>query len=104
MNFLSNVPEVNSGSEYFEIIKDSDSFLIERIVSNNAVSPAEGWYDQDHDEWVLIMQGAAVIETESEKFELRSGDTFFIPANLKHRVIYTSAIPVCIWLAVHQKK
>jgi cupin 2 domain-containing protein len=103
MNFLSNVPDVQSGDEYFEIINETDSFIIERIVSNNAVSPADGWYDQDHDEWVMVMQGAAVIETHSGKTELHSGDTFFIPAGIKHKVIYTSANPVCIWLAVHQK-
>ena len=29
--------------------------------SRGQSSPAQGWYDQDHDEWVVVLRGAAVI-------------------------------------------
>ncbi len=104
MNFFYNLPKTENGEEVFEIFADTSSFLIERIVSNNAVSPAEGWYEQDHDEWVLVMQGVAIIETETGKTELHTGNSILIPANIRHKVVYTSSNPVCVWLAVHQKK
>lgn len=102
-NFLRNLPKLLNGEEVFEVIAESESFIIERIVSNNAVSPSQGWYDQPHDEWVMVIQGSAMIHTEESDIELHTGDTFFIPAHKKHRVDFTSTVPVCVWLAVHQK-
>jgi cupin 2 domain-containing protein len=103
-NFLQNLPKLQNGEEIFEVIAESESFIIERIVSNNAVSPSEGWFDQPHDEWVMVIQGSGIIQTEERDIELYNGDTFFIPAHTKHKVIFTSTVPVCVWLAVHEKK
>jgi len=103
MNFLLNLPDVKNGEEVFETIENTKSFVIERIVSNNAVSPAKGWHEQPTDEWVMVLQGSATIETEQKTYELHTGDTCFLKAMQKHKVIYTSAQPVCVWLAVHEK-
>jgi cupin 2 domain-containing protein len=47
------------------------------------------------------LQGNARIEfLNSETISLKNGDYLFIPAHKKHRVMYTSAEPLCIWLAV----
>jgi len=104
MNFLHNLPKVESGEEVFEIIADTQSFFIERIVSNNATSPAEGWYNQDHDEFVMVLQGKAILLVDNTEHELHTGDTLLIPAGIRHKVVYTSAEPVCVWLAVHEKR
>jgi len=103
-NFLCNLPKLQNGEEVFEVIAESESFIIERIVSNNAISPQEGWYEQSHDEWVMVIQGSAIIQTEESKIELHTGDTLFLPAHSKHKVIFTSTVPFCVWLAVHQKQ
>jgi cupin 2 domain-containing protein len=102
-NIMMKLSEPGDGEEIFEIIEETESFLIERIISNNAASPAEGWYEQDHDEWVMILQGSAVIEMSGSTFELFRGDSLLIRASEKHRVIYTSSLPLCVWIAVHQK-
>jgi len=103
-NILMNLPEPSDGEEVFEVMEETEAFLIERIVSNNAVSPQQGWYEQDHDEWVILLQGSSIIQTSESTIELHKGDTLLIKAFEKHKVIYTSSIPHCVWIAVHQKK
>jgi cupin 2 domain-containing protein len=75
---------------------------IERIVSRGQCSPAGFWYDQDHDEWVVVLQGEGVVGFESgTQVRLCAGETLMLPARLKHRVVSTSIEPPCIWIAVH---
>ena len=88
--------------EVFETLAASDTVKIERIVSNGQTSPESGWYDQDNDEWVILLQGAATILFEDgTEAALTKGDYLNIPAHQKHRVTMTSADPATIWLAVH---
>ena len=76
--------------------------LIERIISKGQVTPAGQWYDQDLDEWVVLLQGSAEIDFEAgHKIQLRAGDWLLIQAHQRHRVVFTSSEPPCIWLAVH---
>lgn len=87
--------------ETFEQILSSDSFTLERIISSGQTTPADQPYRQKKDEWVLLLQGEAVVETEQEKFELKPGDYLHIPLNTRHWITYTSQDPECIWLALH---
>ena len=102
-NFFQNIVTPKDGEEIFEVLHESSDFIIERICSNNAQSPSSGWYEQDHNEWVIILQGSAIVETLDKQHELFNGDSLFIPAFVKHKVTYTSSKPFCIWLAVHSK-
>jgi len=88
-------------AEVFETLAEG-SAKIERIVSNGQKTPVNEWYDQETDEWVVLLQGQATVffENMGEK-ELTAGDYLLIPARQKHRVTYTSESPECIWLAVH---
>jgi cupin 2 domain-containing protein len=72
---------------------------IERILS--APGSMSGPYDQEQDEWVLLLQGRAVLEVAGARIELAAGETLFLPAHTVHSVLDTSADPPCIWLAVH---
>jgi cupin 2 domain-containing protein len=74
---------------------------IERIVSHAAVSPEGFWYDQEQDEWVVVLEGEATLRLlePDEIVELKKGDHLFIPRHRKHRVERTSSRT--IWLAVH---
>ena len=75
---------------------------IERIVSTGQSSPPGFWYDQDEAEWVLLLSGAAGLrfEDEDETRELRPGDHTFIEAHRRHRVEWTTAGELTVWLAV----
>ena len=75
-------------------------FRVERIVSRGQASPEGFWYDQETEEWVLLLRGEALLEMEGQPpLELRAGDHFTIPAHIRHRVARTS--PDALWLALH---
>ena len=75
---------------------------IERIVSTGQASAEGFWYDQDEDEFVLILSGAAGVRIAGEAAmrELRPGDWLEIPAHMRHRVEWTVADAPTVWLAV----
>jgi cupin 2 domain-containing protein len=76
---------------------------IERIVSTGQASPPGFWFDQDQDEFVLLVCGAAELTIEGERTarSLGPGDYLTIPAHVRHRVEWTSSSVATIWLAVH---
>ena len=75
---------------------------IERIVSTGQSTPPDAPYDQDHDEWVLLLGGAAGLWIENEpEHVLRPGDYLLIPARRRHRVTWTATQPPAIWLVIH---
>ena len=90
-------------------IGKSENFKLERIISTGQVTPEGEWYDQEKDEWVILLQGNAKLlfeknyndKIENKIIELKKGDYLFIKKHEKHRVIYTSQDPPCIWLALH---
>ncbi|MGI5892462.1 MAG: cupin domain-containing protein, partial [Bacillota bacterium] len=74
---------------------------IERIISCGQISPPGFWYDQDEDEWVLLVQGSARLSlSDGSNICLRAGQHILIPAHQKHRIEYTSSEPPCIWICV----
>ena len=88
--------------EKFEQIVSGKNIQIERIVSTGQTTPSGQWYNQELDEWVILLQGEAELcYADYTKIKLKAGDYLLIPAHTKHRVEYTSIEPVCIWLAVH---
>ncbi len=97
---ILKLPDKILENELFETLAQSKNILIERIVSYGHKTPENNWYDQDRDEWVIIIQGeAAILFDDGKEVKLKSGDYVLIPKHKKHRVINTSS--PCIWLAVH---
>ncbi len=91
----------NTSTEIFETLLDG-KVRIDRIVSTGQTTPEGEWYDQEKDEWVVLLQGEARLRLENaEILELVPGDAVFLSAHCRHRVEYTSKYPPCIWLAVH---
>ena len=82
-NFPSQLPK-----ELIEVLASSDSVRIERIVSHGHTSPEDFWYDQDQDEFVLLLKGKAELEfSDPDKMiMLDEGDSLLIPAHQRHRV------------------
>ncbi len=91
-----------SDHEVFEQLAAGDEVQVERIVSTGQKSPEGAWFDQELDEWVVLIQGEATLTcSDGSKQNLQRGDSVFLRAHLKHRVEFTSANPPCIWIAVH---
>ncbi|MDJ0535792.1 MAG: cupin domain-containing protein [Xenococcaceae cyanobacterium MO_207.B15] len=102
MTNIFDLPSSLPNKELFESIVSTDNILIERIISTGQTTPPEEWYDQAKDEWVILLQGEAILSyADGSQIKLTAGDYLFIPAHQKHRVEYTSSEPPCIWLAVH---
>ena len=97
---IFDIPNVPMTEELTEILTQSKNVRIERVVSTGQVSPNGFWYDQGENEFVLLVQGEAVIGYENDQIKLMAGDTLFIPAHQKHNVQYTSTEPACIWVCV----
>ena len=93
MNMFANLPDALP-DEVFETIAEAGRVRIERIVSHGQATPAEEWYDQGWDEWVLL-------EGEDEPRPLGPGDYLMIPAHCRHRVAWTAPTERTVWLAVH---
>jgi cupin 2 domain-containing protein len=74
---------------------------IERIISPGQATPPDQWYDQEQDEWVILLQGQAIVSYEDgRKVLLTAGGYFLIVAHEKHRLEQTSAAAPCIWLGM----
>ena len=102
-NFFSNIPS-EVPEEIFEDIISTGSIKIERIISFGHISPKSGWYDQDENEWVLVLSGYGIIEFENgREIILNKGDYLNIKAHERHRVKATSRDEITIWLAVFYK-
>ncbi len=100
-NIFRRIPDDRS-KETFEILAQESGVKVERIISNGHSSPEDGWYDQDRNEWVILLRGAAVIAFEhGSTVTLREGDYLSIDAHEKHKVVSTSADPETVWLAIH---
>ena len=103
-NIFENIP-TRIPEEIFETILLAQNIKIERIISKGHTTPKDSWYDQDFDEWVLILEGAAKIQFDQQEqpISLGKGNYLWIPAHQKHRVIWTPKDTETIWLAVHIK-
>jgi cupin 2 domain-containing protein len=102
-SLLEGVPAAPIAKEITDILADAREVRIERIVSTGQVTPEGQWYDQDDDEWVLVVSGSARLRIEGEERdrELAEGDWVLLPAHCRHRVTWTQSEPPTIWLAVH---
>lgn len=99
-NLFESLPD-NLASEVCEDIVRSSAVRIERIISKGHRTPENDWYDQDENEWVLVVQGeASLVFEDGTRCDLSAGDYVNIPAHVKHRVAWTAPEHVTIWLAV----
>jgi cupin 2 domain-containing protein len=107
LNNLFHPPPDATLGERFDDLLTRPGCRIERIVSHGQASPPGFWYEQDWDEWVLIVQGQAVLGFEDQAAgkawtqSLNVGDYCFIPAGQRHRVELTAQDVPTVWLAVH---
>ena len=89
--------EPTAGTELLDELYHDQRITINRIQSNQLEDGV--WYDQEEDEWLVLLDGEALLEFESKQHPLKKGDTLFIPAHQPHRVKKTSA--TALWLTLH---
>ncbi len=95
-NIPSNIPE-----EIIDTLIDSDQIKVKRIISKGNVSPKDFWYDQDKNEFVILLKGSAKLLFENDvQIILSAGDYLIIPAHKKHRVEWTVPEIETIWFAI----
>lgn len=99
-NLFDDLP-VEAEQEIFTDLLLRSGVRIERIISTGQSTPENAPYEQDHDEWVLLLKGEAALWIEGQANRtLRPGDHVLIPAHAKHRVLWTDS-DATVWLAVH---
>ena len=99
-NLLTSLPN-HIDHEQVEELLSQPNVKIERILSKGQISPETGWYDQDKNEWVVVLQGAGDITfDDGDKVRLQPGDHLNIPAHRRHKVSWTDPDSVTVWLAV----
>jgi cupin 2 domain-containing protein len=101
-NLLRGVPS-SLPDELVETLLETDGFRLERIVSLGHTTPAGEWYDQERQEWVVLLTGSAGLRfaDRDDVVEMRPGDHVVIAAHRRHRVEWTDASRPTIWLALH---
>lgn len=99
---LFDGPPGPTAAERFDELAAIGGVRVERIVSTGQTTPEDAPYDQDHDEWVAVLSGAARlwIDGAGER-PLGPGDHVLIPARRRHRVTWTAPDRPTVWLAVH---
>jgi len=101
-NLFAGVPPALA-AERFDVLVERPGLRIERIVSTAHATPPGQWYDQDRDEWVVVLRGGAELRFEDQDavVTLQPGDWVLIPAHRRHRVEWTDPREPTVWLAVH---
>jgi cupin 2 domain-containing protein len=70
---------------------------VEQILSGTLAEPVS--FEQDHDEWVVLLEGGAKLVVDGTELELQGGDWLLLPAGCPHTLV--EAHPGTSWLAVH---
>ena len=95
---IFNLPAFPLPEELTTVLTGGRNVRIERIISTGQIS---NWYDQEQAEFVVLLEGNAVVEFEDNKsVALSRGDTLIIKPHERHRVSFTSSEPPCVWLCV----
>jgi cupin 2 domain-containing protein len=101
-NIFKDIP-TDLPDELVETIAETNGIRIERIVSRGHSSPEGYWYDQEDNEYVILLKGKAGLKFEKMDgiTVMQPGDYMNIPAHLKHRVEWTDPDGDTVWLAIH---
>jgi cupin 2 domain-containing protein len=101
-NLFADLPS-QLPDELIQTLLAAEHIRIERILSHGHRSPEGFWYDQDQNEWVILLQGAARLRFEGDEgaMEMRPGSFINIPAYRRHRIEWTEPEQHTVWLAVH---
>ena len=95
---IYDLPGLPLSEELITVLTENKNVRIERIVSTGQTSQ---WYDQTETEFVVLIDGNAVIDFENGgSIAMSKGDTLLLKPHERHRVSFTSSEPPCVWLCV----
>lgn len=83
-------------SECFTTLHENKNIKIEAIRSH-LLQPGD-IYNQEQDEWVVLIRGHAQLRVAEKILELGEGESLFLPKHTKHQVLSTSED--ALWLGV----
>ena len=100
---FAGLPSSALAAEQVTALLERPGLRIERIVSTGQTTAEGEWYDQEADEWVLLVKGAARLHIDGEPGDrsLAPGDFILLPAHCRHRVTWTDEAGPTVWLAIH---
>jgi cupin 2 domain-containing protein len=78
-------------------LSSGEGWWVEQILSGALAEPVDDLLD--HEEWVLVVEGSAVLEVDGTRVGLDGGDWVRLGPGIPHRVLTTR--PGTSWLAVH---
>ncbi len=90
------------GQERSELLLGPGQLRLELIHSCQFANPPGFWYDQRESEWLLLLQGGALLRfaDEDQARSLQAGDSLVITPGRRHRVEATDPVPGTRWLAL----
>ena len=103
-NLFANLPGPRPG-ELGEVLLAGAGVTLERIISTGQATPPGHWYEQEQQEWVILLRGSAALrfEGEADLLVMGPGDWVEIPAHRRHRVEWTDPAGATVWLALHHQ-
>ena len=93
---IYKTPTPKSG-ETLTTLLSHKNIKINHIISSDKLEGIE--YQQEEDEWLVLLEGEATLLIDNQERHLKKGETFFIPAQTPHKVLKTRNGTV--WLTVH---
>lgn len=93
---IYEIKEPEIGKEAFVTLHQSSTLKIEAIRSRLTIAGEK--YDQEEDEWVILVRGSATIEIEGINHSLKEGDSLFLERHTRHQVLSTS--DNALWIGV----
>ena len=68
--------------EVFQTLVQNPHLTLERIISKGHITEAGKWYNQDFEEWVILLEGQARLQFAKDNsiITLTAGDYLLIPA------------------------
>ena len=100
-NLFDGIPDFLAEEKIDELLT-TPAFRVERILSRGQASPQKFWYDQEEQEWVLLLRGSAGLRfsCQDDITVLKPGDSLLIPAHVRHRVEWIDSTQDTIWLTI----
>ena len=82
--------------ESVEVVAEVSGVVVEQILSGEIAAPVD--YRQDHDEWVVVLAGGAMLTVDGTSIGLSAGEWLLLPRETPHRL--DSTVPGTNWLVV----
>jgi cupin 2 domain-containing protein len=86
-----------ASGESISVLASGPGWRIEQLLTGTLAAPIEDLLD--HDEWVVVLSGGAVLDIDGDMVTMVTGDWVYLRAGVPHRVRSTE--PPTSWLAVH---